>query len=303
MDRSGRLQFYPASTPLPGEMIAVSYRTSRRSVARLASAAVSLLKARRRVAGNGLLDGNGHSAGCAQFRRLRKCGQRDSGGFGQTAPRHGRASTPSGTRNSRDDVWPGDVLAVTSASADLNASLVVREVQIDVLSGAPNRTKYTISLPMTGPMRLRSAHRPPFLPMRGCRAAGDGDPARESELARGHIDYRQRDPDFRGRDGSLRAEDSKSAGVTGRSHRDPGRIWFCALRCRISPFHGRPRWSGTTSACTTDRLRRTIPAFRAPSLSICRLRELVMFGQRAWHPESAKRSDPQKQRKRNHDRF
>ncbi|MGB9030313.1 MAG: hypothetical protein WCC27_09350, partial [Acidobacteriaceae bacterium] len=38
LSRAGKLTFYPTSTPQAGELIAVSYRTSRRSVARLASA-------------------------------------------------------------------------------------------------------------------------------------------------------------------------------------------------------------------------------------------------------------------------
>jgi hypothetical protein len=43
------------------------------------------------------------------------------------------------------DVWPGDVLAVDSASAGLTANLVVREVQVDLASASPSLTKYTIS--------------------------------------------------------------------------------------------------------------------------------------------------------------
>jgi hypothetical protein len=42
------------------------------------------------------------------------------------------------------DVWPGDVLAVAAASANLTANLVVRSVQIDVSCTLPQLVKYTI---------------------------------------------------------------------------------------------------------------------------------------------------------------
>jgi len=43
------------------------------------------------------------------------------------------------------DVWPGDVLAVTSTSAGLNANLVVRSVQIELSCTSPGLAKYVVS--------------------------------------------------------------------------------------------------------------------------------------------------------------
>jgi hypothetical protein len=42
------------------------------------------------------------------------------------------------------DVWPGDLLAVNAASANLTANLVVRSVQIDVACSSPQMNQYTI---------------------------------------------------------------------------------------------------------------------------------------------------------------
>jgi hypothetical protein len=42
------------------------------------------------------------------------------------------------------DVWPGDVLAIASASAGMNAVVVVRDVEIDMGCAYPQLVKYTI---------------------------------------------------------------------------------------------------------------------------------------------------------------
>ena len=42
------------------------------------------------------------------------------------------------------DVWPGDVLAVSAASTGLNANLVVRSVEIELLCTAPGLEKYQV---------------------------------------------------------------------------------------------------------------------------------------------------------------
>ena len=145
VDRNGRLQFYPDSTPLPGEMIAVSYRTSRRSVARLASASSIATESN-----GGALPGTAVWMGTVTRPAARSSADCENAATAILAVSTSRAAAWSGkytewNADRQDDVWPGDQLAVSSASAGLNASLVVREVQIDVLSGAPNRTKYAIS--------------------------------------------------------------------------------------------------------------------------------------------------------------
>jgi hypothetical protein len=42
-------------------------------------------------------------------------------------------------------VWPGDVLAIASTSANLNANLVVREVELELSCGLPGLVKYVVS--------------------------------------------------------------------------------------------------------------------------------------------------------------
>jgi hypothetical protein len=61
----------------------------------------------------------------------------------QAAVLHGKANTP-WNMEQQGDVWPGDVLAVSSTSAGLNEDLVVRKVQIELLCTSPGMTKYQV---------------------------------------------------------------------------------------------------------------------------------------------------------------
>jgi hypothetical protein len=145
IDRSGRLQFYPTSTPLPGEVIAVSYRTSRRAVARLASS--SSIATESNESG---LPGTACWIGTVTQPAPRSSTDCENAATAILSVSTNRAAAWKGkytawNTDRQGDVWPGDQLAVTSTSAGLSTSLVVREVQIDVLSGVPNRTKYAIA--------------------------------------------------------------------------------------------------------------------------------------------------------------
>ena len=42
------------------------------------------------------------------------------------------------------DIWPGDILAISTASASITANLVVRSIQIDVACSFPQMNKYVI---------------------------------------------------------------------------------------------------------------------------------------------------------------
>lgn len=145
LDSDGRLQFYSTSTPAPGELVAVTYRTSQRAVARLANPASIAAESN-----GGALPGTACWMGTVTRPVARSSADCENAASAILAVSTSRAAAWKGKYTEWDadqqgDVWPGDLLAITSASAELNTSLVVREVQIDVLSGVPERTRYGIS--------------------------------------------------------------------------------------------------------------------------------------------------------------
>ncbi|MGC2297848.1 MAG: hypothetical protein WA476_03525 [Acidobacteriaceae bacterium] len=145
IERTGKLRFYPASTPQPGELIAVSYRTSRRSVARLASAGSIAAESN-----GGKLPGTACWLGSVTSPVPRSSVDCENAASAILAVSTSRAAAWTGrytewNADQQGDVWPGDVLAVSSASAGLTANLIVRAVEIDLAGTRPTLAKYTIS--------------------------------------------------------------------------------------------------------------------------------------------------------------
>jgi hypothetical protein len=143
IERTGKLRFYATSTPQVGELIAISYRTGRRSVARLASAASIAAEAMDTVPGTAFWIGSVTSPAA---RSSADC-ENAASALLTLATSRAAAWTGSYTAwngEQQSDVWPGDVLSVTSASAGMTASLVVRSVQISLSPAVPEMTKYTI---------------------------------------------------------------------------------------------------------------------------------------------------------------
>ena len=145
VERTGKLRFYPTSTPQAGEQIAISYRTSRRSVARLASASSIATECN-----GGKLPGTACWTGSVISPAPRSSADCENAASALLAVATSRAAAWSGkytewNADQQGDVWPGDVLAVTSASAGLNANLVVRSVQIDLACTVPGLVRYTIA--------------------------------------------------------------------------------------------------------------------------------------------------------------
>lgn len=145
VERSGKLKFYPASTPQAGEQIAVCYRTTRRAVARLASgpsiAAESM---------GGTLPGTACWMGSVTSPAPRSSADCENAASAMLAIATSRAAAWSGEYTAwnpeqQGDLWPGDVLAVTAASAGLTANLVVRTVEIDLACTAPSLVKYRVA--------------------------------------------------------------------------------------------------------------------------------------------------------------
>jgi hypothetical protein len=146
VESTGRLRFYPASTPQPGELIAVSYRTSRRSVARLASSASITAESQ-----GGKLPGTAAWTGTVTNPSPRSSADCENAAQAILALSTSRAAAWAGKytawnpEQQGSDVWPGDVLAIASTSAGINANLVVRTVEIDLSGTAPTLAKYTIA--------------------------------------------------------------------------------------------------------------------------------------------------------------
>jgi hypothetical protein len=142
VSRTGHLQFYPASAPQAGEVVALSYRTRRRSVARLARAASIAAESN-----GGKLPGTACWIGSVTSPAPRSSVDCENAAGALLALSTSRAAAWSGrytewNAEQQGDVWPGDVLAV--ASSGLTANLVVRSVQLDLSCGVPGLAKYTV---------------------------------------------------------------------------------------------------------------------------------------------------------------
>ncbi len=143
IERTGKLRFYATAVPAANEIITVTYRTSHRSVARIASAASLAAEA------NGPIPGTARWIGSAVSPQARSSADCENAAFALLALATSRAAAWSGkytayNLQSPDDIWPGDVLAVDAVSTGMNANLVVRAVTIEAGSSSPDLTKYTV---------------------------------------------------------------------------------------------------------------------------------------------------------------
>ena len=144
LERTGRVQFYPTSIPASGEVIAVSYRTIHRSVARLANATSITAESM-----GGVLPGTAAWIGTVTSPEARSSIDCENAATAILDLASNRAAAWQGTYTgwnleTTSDVWPGDVLAIDSTSANLDAILVVRAVTIDLSFSAPGLMKYAI---------------------------------------------------------------------------------------------------------------------------------------------------------------
>ena len=145
LGREGVLSFYPASTPQAGELVAVSYRTSQRSVARMASASSIASESM-----GGTLPGTACWMGSVLSPVPRSSADCENAAAAILALATSRAAAWSGkytlwNAEQTSDIWPGDVLAVASASAGVTANLVVRTVEIGMSATSPGLVAYTVS--------------------------------------------------------------------------------------------------------------------------------------------------------------
>lgn len=145
IERSGKLRFYPTSTPQMGELVAISYRTTHRAVARLANA-----QSIAQESNNGQLPGTAAWIGTVTSPAPRSSVDCENAASALLDLATNRGAAWKGkytgwNMETQSDVWPGDVLAIAATSANLNANLVVRSVQIDVSMSSPGLTKYVVS--------------------------------------------------------------------------------------------------------------------------------------------------------------
>lgn len=143
IESNGKLRFYPTSVPQSGEVIAVSYRTRHRAVARLAS---SSSIASESAAG---LPGTAAWIGTAHQPLARNSVDCENAANALLAVATSRSAAWKGkytgwNMEQTGDVWPGDLLALNSTSAGLAVKVVVRTVQIDLMCSQPGLSRYTI---------------------------------------------------------------------------------------------------------------------------------------------------------------
>ncbi|MFZ0662490.1 MAG: hypothetical protein WAM66_07355 [Acidobacteriaceae bacterium] len=145
MTRTGKLTFYPTGIPQAAELIAVSYRTTHRSVARQADTA-SITE----ESNGGKRPGTAAWMGTVLSPAPRSSHDCENAASALLDLATDRSAAWKGTytawnMETQGDVWPGDVLAVSSTSANLAANLVVRAVEIELLCGWPGLAKYVIN--------------------------------------------------------------------------------------------------------------------------------------------------------------
>ncbi|GGH01756.1 hypothetical protein [Silvibacterium dinghuense] len=145
IERTGRLHFYATSVPAAGELIGISYRTTHRSVARLASATSIATES-----AGGLLPGTAVWIGTVTSPAPRSSVDCENAATAILDLGTSRGAAWKGTYTgwnfeTQGDIWPGDLLALTVAAADLTANVVVRSVVLDIENSVPELVKYAIS--------------------------------------------------------------------------------------------------------------------------------------------------------------
>src|SRR5580700_11419721 len=144
MERTGRLTFYIGSTPLPGEHIAVSYRTIGRAVGRAVNSASQAALAAAGSPSVAAWIGSVTSPAARTATDCRSAAQVMEQAAASVSALW--AGTYKGHRASfSSDVWPGDALLLNAPSTSLNAEVVVRTVKVAYSSSLPDLVEYEIA--------------------------------------------------------------------------------------------------------------------------------------------------------------
>ena len=140
----GKIVFFAGRIPVAGERVTVLYRTERRSVARLADATSVAAEA---AAGAGVIvPGVSRWLGNVTAPAARSSADCEAAAQTVLAMATARSASLQGTYalvNPVQDIWPGDVLAVTSAGE--TTSLLVRNVVASDCHAVPEVVEYKIN--------------------------------------------------------------------------------------------------------------------------------------------------------------
>ncbi|WP_260735756.1 hypothetical protein [Tunturiibacter lichenicola] len=136
---AGKVTFFAGRVPVAGELVTVTYRNQQRAVARLEDAASVAAEAA------GGMPGTAQWLGKVLKPEARSSVDCESAASAVLSFSSSRAAAVAGTYAAVNpaDVWPGDVLAVTSAGQTM--SVVVRSVEIVDGMGSPEALTYKMA--------------------------------------------------------------------------------------------------------------------------------------------------------------
>jgi len=136
---AGKVTFFAGRVPVAGELVTVTYRNQQRAVARLEDAASVAAEAA------GGMPGTAQWLGKVLKPEARSSVDCESAASAVLSFSSSRAAAVAGTYAAVNpaDVWPGDVLAVTSAGQTM--SVVVRSVEIVDGMGSPETLTYKMA--------------------------------------------------------------------------------------------------------------------------------------------------------------
>jgi hypothetical protein len=144
LERTGRVVFYTGSTPVAGEQIAVSYRTTGRAVGRAVNTASQQTLALAGMPTEAAWIGSVTSPAARSSADCRNAALvMEQAAAGVSALWSG---TYKGNRSSfATDVWPGDALLLNAPSTNLDAQVVVRAVTVSYRGSYPDLVEYAIA--------------------------------------------------------------------------------------------------------------------------------------------------------------
>jgi hypothetical protein len=141
----GKLAFYSGTIPPSCALIAVSYRTKHRAVARR-----SIPQSSNQTGASSATPATAMWVGTVSHPPAWSSTDCDNAATALLKSSAVASAAWAGTYTGWNieanggDVWPGDVLAIASISAGINALVVVRQVEIEMGSASPQMVKYAI---------------------------------------------------------------------------------------------------------------------------------------------------------------
>jgi hypothetical protein len=144
LERTGKVVFYLGYAPVPGEQIAVNYRTVGRAVGRAVNVASQQALAQAGLPAVAAWIGSVTSpAARSSADCLNAALAIEQAAAGASALWSG---TYSGNKTSfAADVWPGDALLLNAPSTNMNAEVVVRTVKVSYRASYPDLVEYAIA--------------------------------------------------------------------------------------------------------------------------------------------------------------